>query len=176
MVPAPKAASTSSDAIPIAVAARMLGYRAPRTILRHGAAGLLRVRLVAGRRVVSAAEARRARVLTIARAARLAGCSPKTARRRIAAGLIEPTYPAGSTGLAARITFPRLSLDDVARIRRSLGQRAQPTEIPKPGAPRPAQPSQDRPRLVRDLEGRPWLWAWGRWWGLRPADRPGAPR
>ena len=161
----------SDDLIPIAEAARMLGYKAKKTIQRLGEQGLLDVRMVKGRWKVSKAQVQRARVLTTGRAAKLAGCSKKTIYRRVAAGLITPVRPDKPAHWMSERAVPRFSLDDVAVIRKSVQRKSRTKRRPARASDAKRIPPSHQAELFQDSAGRYWVRVFGRWW--RESSPPG---
>ena len=161
------------DDISIAEAARILGYKSKKTIRRLGEQGLLDVRKHRGRWVVSKSEIRDARVLTTGRAAKLAGCSSKTARRRIRAGLVKPVRPDEPSNWMCERAVPRLSLADVSAIKSSIvrsspkrpATNSKRTKInATTGAASRRKRDPNWPQLFQDRTARFWLWWSDRWW------------
>jgi hypothetical protein len=162
--------------IPLSHAARALGLRCTRTLRNLAAEGLIRIRKVDGRWVVRRSEVGRAKVLTLGRAARLAGCSKATVRRRVAQGVIQPFQPRRSIEPAAHSPFPRFSLADVQALRRTVQRRVRRRRTAPPRRTATAAPRQDAPalRVVRDHAGQLWLLAGPRRFRL-VEERPSSP-
>ena len=96
-------------------AARLLRFQCTRTVYRLADAGLIRLRETAGGRVIARKELEHAPVLTVSQVAKRAGCSVRTVRRRVEAGLVDPHREWGRAA--------RYSLADVRKIRASRGAR-----------------------------------------------------
>ena len=152
--------------VTIAEAARMLGYKSKRTILRLGEQGLLVLHMVRGRWMVERAQVRTAKVLTTGRVAKLVGCSKKTIYRRIKAGVVTPVRPDQPADWMSERALPRLSLEDVTVLRASIQRRHSSRSKPAEKRRRRSRSDAAGPYVVRGAGGRLWLRAHDRWWRL----------
>lgn len=157
-------------------AMQLLAVRSPTTMFGWAARGWITLRESRGRWGVETDGLRAAKVLTVGKVAKMARCSEKTVRRRIAAGLVSPQRAPRSVERAAGVPAARLSLVDVATIRGSLQRRVRRARSRTPGT-RPAAPSSVAPPVASlDANGVAWLRWQGRWWRETPGAGPGGGR
>ena len=154
-------------------ALRKLGLKSKTTLHTYHRHGWIKARKVNGRWMADLEDINSAKLLTFGRAAKLAGVSDSTLRRRVRSGLVKPFYPRRSIEPAAGTPPPRLSLRDVALIRHSRQRRApkKRRSVRVKGGGSVRRPP--LPKLLHYPKGTYRLRYLNRWWRLeRSSDQP----
>lgn len=126
-----------------------------RTVRRYAKLGLLRMRRLDGRNAVAVHDVETAPVLTVSRVAAIAGCSLRTARRRVADGTIKGAVPT-SRALGCKPTARRFSRRDAAAVAATLPAKRRSKQRSSPAARGPRiESSRQVPTKPVSLDAHP---------------------